>query len=173
MDDDVVTLDVREDLRRGEEPLPKILATVEKLRPGQSLRLLATFEPIPLFAVMARKGFTHQARRLGPESWEVIFRPGGKVPEVERADAKKAQEADEEPWPSPAKSIDNRGLLPPEPMIRVLESLETLAPGEVLEVFNDREPMFLYPELEARGHRVRVAKLSEGGVRLEIRKGEG
>lgn len=188
--DDVVTLDVREDLRRGEEPLEKILATVERLRPGESLRLRTTFEPIPLFRVMERRGFTHEARQIAPGDWEVLFRPmAAAAPHGEGAAGpapRKAQDAEggTRPahtdgggadgaggaWPSPAAHLDNRGLPPPEPMIRVLESLETLAPGEVLEVLNDREPVFLYPELAARGYAVRTERLAEG-VRLHIRKG--
>ncbi|MDI3270477.1 MAG: DUF2249 domain-containing protein, partial [Bacillota bacterium] len=136
-------------------------------------RLLATFEPIPLFAVMARRGFIHEARRLGPEDWEVLFAPAQGSPQPSEPKAAPTGLAEEPAWPRAVKSIDNRGLLPPEPMIRVLEALETLSPREVLEVYNDREPMFLYPELEARGHRVKAEKLPEGGVRLQILKGEG
>lgn len=47
-----LTLDVREELRRGGEPLPRIMETVRQLAPGQALRLLATFEPLPLYAVL-------------------------------------------------------------------------------------------------------------------------
>lgn len=32
------------------------------LGPGQALRLLATFEPLPLYRVLAKKGFDHTAR---------------------------------------------------------------------------------------------------------------
>lgn len=67
-----LTLDVREDLRRGAELFPRILQAVESLAPGQALRLLTTFEPIPLYAVLGRKGFGHEALRQGEGGWEVL-----------------------------------------------------------------------------------------------------
>jgi hypothetical protein len=42
-------------------------------------------------------------------------------------------------------------LAPPPPMVLVLERLDTLQPGETLEVLHDRRPLFLYPQLDARG----------------------
>ncbi|MBX5476427.1 MAG: DUF2249 domain-containing protein [Clostridia bacterium] len=183
MTSEPLTLDVRDDLRQGREPLPKIMAAVKQLQPGQSLRLLTTFEPIPLFHVMAHKGFRHEARRLGEGDWEVLFipsgaegaEPGAAAPAGTPADgaakpgASGGTAAEDEPWPAPARTLDNRGLMPPEPMVRVLEALESLKDGEVLEVFNDREPMFLLPELEQRGYAVRMEKL-DSGVRLHIRR---
>jgi uncharacterized protein (DUF2249 family) len=47
--------------------------------------------------------------------------------------------------------LDNRGLSPPEPMVRILGALARLAAGDDLVVLMDREPMLLYPELERRG----------------------
>ena len=73
-------------------------------------------------------------------------------------------------WPEPMQSLDNRGLQPPEPMVRILSALEDLAPGAVLEAWNDREPLLLYPELEARGAVIEVSRKAEG-VRLLIRRG--
>ena len=56
-------------------------------------------------------------------------------------------------------------------MIRILETLEHLAAGEVLEAINEREPMLLYPELEARGAVIQVEKQPDGMFRLLIRRG--
>jgi len=47
--------------------------------------------------------------------------------------------------------IDNRGLQPPEPMVRILGALATLPLGDELVALMDREPMMIYPELERRG----------------------
>lgn len=69
------TLDVREILRAGGEPFSKIMEAVEGLSPGQGLRLLATFKPVPLFGVMAQRGFGHAEREIGGGDWEVIFTP--------------------------------------------------------------------------------------------------
>ncbi len=177
-------LDVREDLRAGREPLPRIMQAVRGLAAGQGLVLRTTFEPIPLYRVLGVKGYSHEARRLESGDWEIVFVPGErrglfgrkakaepKAPPPPQAEAEpKAPpppqaEAD---WAEPVRTLDNRGLLPPEPMIRILGTLEEMGPGQVLEAFNDREPQFLFPELEARGHLIRVEK-REDGARLLIR----
>lgn len=46
--------------------------------------------------------------------------------------------------------IDNRGLEPPMPMVRILEALAHLEPGDELLALMDREPRLLYRELERR-----------------------
>jgi uncharacterized protein (DUF2249 family) len=48
--------------------------------------------------------------------------------------------------------IDNRGLQPPEPMVRILAALGGLAVDDEVVALMDREPHLLYPELERRGY---------------------
>ena len=69
------TLDVREILKAGGEPFEEIMRAVASLSPGQGLRLLATFRPMPLFGVMSQRGYTHTEREIGGGDWEVIFSP--------------------------------------------------------------------------------------------------
>lgn len=57
-----VDLDVRPILKSGGEPFQKIMETVALLAPGQGLRLLAPFKPVPLFGVLGSKGFSHEER---------------------------------------------------------------------------------------------------------------
>src|SRR6476661_235029 len=71
-----IDVDVRPILRAGGEPFSVIMAALERLQPGQGLRLYATFKPVPLFAVMADKGFSHSERELDGGEWEVLFTPG-------------------------------------------------------------------------------------------------
>ena len=40
--------------------------------------------------------------------------------------------------------LDNRGLEPPQPMMRTLAKLEELEEGQTLIIINDRRPMFLF-----------------------------
>lgn len=47
--------------------------------------------------------------------------------------------------------LDNRGLEPPQPMVRILSALATLPRDDSLRVLMDREPILIYPELERRG----------------------
>ena len=69
----VVRLDVRKDIQKGQEPFSKIMRTVSNLHPGERLLLMAPFEPLPLISVMARQGFSHESRRTGTGTWEVLF----------------------------------------------------------------------------------------------------
>jgi len=70
-----IDVDVRPILRAGGEPFSVIMAALERLEPGQGVRLYATFKPIPLFAVMADRGFAHSAQALDAGEWEVLFTP--------------------------------------------------------------------------------------------------
>jgi hypothetical protein len=69
----VVTLDVREDIRQGHEPFTRILQTAADLRTNETLRLLVPFEPIPLYRMLARQGFTYRSNSIGTGDWEVLF----------------------------------------------------------------------------------------------------
>jgi hypothetical protein len=73
------TLDVRDILKAGGEPFPQIMQAVEALAPGQGLRLFATFKPVPLFNVMAQRGFGHTEREIDGGDWEVIFTPANRA----------------------------------------------------------------------------------------------
>jgi uncharacterized protein (DUF2249 family) len=145
-----VDLDVRPILRAGGEPFEKIMGAVATLAPGQGLRLLATFKPIPLFHVLGSKGFSHEAFELEGGDWEVVFRPTETTPATEPTSATPA--ADRSVWPAPAQQMDNRDLDPPEPMVRILAATEAMNDGEVLSALLCREPIFLLPELAKRGH---------------------
>ena len=155
-------LDVRPILREGGEPFGAIMAAVAALAPGQGLRLTAPFQPVPLYQVLGARGFEPAAREIGNGDWEVLF-----TPVVQAA----ATAADGD-WPEPAMEIDCRDLPPPEPMARTMEAVEALAPGGVLVSLLPREPRFLFPELEARGHRWRGEPQPDGSYRIAIRRQE-
>jgi TusA-related sulfurtransferase len=143
-------VDVRPTLRAGGEPFGEIMAAIARLQPGQGLRLLATFEPVPLFHVLGSKGFSHVAREIGGGDWEVLFSPAANASTTTDTPAKPAN--DTSAWPSPVQEMDNRDLEPPEPMVRILAATEAMANGEVLSALLCREPLFLLPELAKRGH---------------------
>lgn len=66
--------------------------------------------------------------------------------------------------------LDVRGLEPPDPMVRILERLETLDPDQELEVLHERRPMFLYPQLDARGFVHETDEPEPGMIRIRIRR---
>ena len=67
--------------------------------------------------------------------------------------------------------LDVRGLEPPQPMVRILEALTTLAPGAALRARTDRRPMHLYALLEERGFRATTEPEPDGSFVTHIRPG--
>lgn len=64
--------------------------------------------------------------------------------------------------------LDNRGLEPPEPMLKILEATARLEPGQSLIAHNDRKPIFLFPKLEERGLIYDVHDLPDGTVEITV-----
>lgn len=164
---DALELDVRPILRNGGEPFGAIMAAVNSLAPGQSFKLFATFKPVPLFRVMETKGFGYEASPLENGDWQVIFTPVG---EAERAALSSPENPDS--WGDPTHYLDCTDLDPPQPMVEILGRLETMDEGHVLFALLGREPVFLFPELQARGH-AWVGDFDETGdaYRLMVRVG--
>lgn len=181
----VTELDVREDLRNGREPFSRITAAVGSLASGSVLLLRTTFEPAPLYAVLARRGFVHAAEQIGDDDWCVRFwRP------VEAHDAVAA--GAHEPRSSPPNVaatsasdgpaatasadetvhwLDVRGLEPPEPMVRTLAMLESLPEGHTLVQVNARAPQFLLPILTERGFAFSIDDSDGDRVLVRIHRG--
>jgi uncharacterized protein (DUF2249 family) len=166
-------LDVRPILREGGEPFSVIMAAVAALAPGQPLRLLATFKPIPLFQVMGARGFDASAREIGGGDWEVLFTPAGLEDDPQESSGDPAQADAGRGWPAPEIELDAREFDPPEPMTRTLEAVEALAPGRTVAALLPREPLFLFEELKRRGHEWRGAFEPAGHYRIVIRASHG
>lgn len=64
--------------------------------------------------------------------------------------------------------IDARGLEPPEPMVRVLESLDQLHFGERMLLLIHREPRTLLRLLDRNGYDARCESDADGVFRVVI-----
>jgi uncharacterized protein (DUF2249 family) len=146
-----IEVDVREQLRRGEEPFGRIMDAITTLPPDHAVMLRAPFEPVPLYHVLTRRSLAHWTERRAADDWVVWF-----------WDAR----------PMDPAVLDVRGLEPPEPMVRVLAHLDALPADGVLDVIHDRHPIFLYPQLDARGFAYEVEDTEPGRVRIRIRRQE-
>ncbi|HET7036811.1 MAG TPA: DUF2249 domain-containing protein [Thermomicrobiaceae bacterium] len=165
-------VDARPLQHAGEEPFSAIMAGVRQVPAGAVLRLRSTFEPTPLYDVLSRRGFTHFARQHADDDWEILFlhrdepatpapRPAAPAPPLVEAD-----------WSSATDSItiDVSELVPPEPLIRIMEALEALPPGASLLVHHVRRPIHLYARLEEEGYRHQTREPAPGKVELLIEK---
>lgn len=164
-------LDVREDLRNGREPFSRIMRARSALAAGGVLRLRATFEPVPLYAVMARQGFDHWTEELDAGDWRVWFYPrkmaAAPPPAPHTHEPQDAARIDADPG---VIVLDVRGLDPPEPMVRTLAALEELPADGTLVQVNERVPQFLIPRLEELGFAHTVREDEAGVVRVFIRR---
>jgi hypothetical protein len=60
--------------------------------------------------------------------------------------------------------LDLRGLDPPEPMVTILRLIDGGQAEPVLIAHFDREPIFLYPELDDRGWTHEIVSSTCGGA---------
>jgi len=168
MNKKVVTLDVREDLRNGREPFSKVMGAVAKLQPDEKLRMIAPFEPTPLFSVLSNQGFSHESKQIPSGDWEILFtRHGGEarafIPPVHPpCGAAKAK-------PTEIIDVDARGLEPPQPMVKILEAVAVLPAGAELRAHTERRPMHLYAQLEERGFAGESEEQNDGSYITKIR----
>ncbi|RTH08297.1 hypothetical protein CSW25_07565 [Thermus scotoductus] len=162
-------LDVRPILEAGGEPFSRILAAAREVKPGERLVLEVLFEPIPLYRVLAKQGFWAWCERIGERHYRAHFYRQGMGGEEGLAKAPPLTEADWEEVQAEVTIEEN--LEPPLPMMRVLEALASLKPGEKLLVHHVRRPVHLLARLEEEGHAYALKDLGPGRVKLLIRKG--
>jgi uncharacterized protein (DUF2249 family) len=68
--DDVSELDVR---TIDGEPFDAIMSALDDLPDGRTLRLINSFEPEPLYAVLEQRGFVYETVRVGDGEWHVAI----------------------------------------------------------------------------------------------------
>lgn len=64
--------------------------------------------------------------------------------------------------------LDNRGLQPPEPMLRILDALKALPEGGQVLARMDRAPVFLYPVLDEQGYQHDTQPVGDGSFHVRI-----
>lgn len=55
------------------EPMERVLMALAMLRPGQTLRLLIHREPLPLYPILAEKGFEYATRPMEDGCFEILI----------------------------------------------------------------------------------------------------
>lgn len=144
----------------------RIFAHLRAMPRGAVLHLVNDHDPKPLWYQLQAEqpgAFTWEYEQQGPECWRV------RIECVGDREATDVEVASAVPVRTPAvRFIDNRGLEPPEPMVRILEALAELDGGAVLESHLDREPLLLYPHLDSRGYNYRTSIEDDGSVLIRI-----
>ncbi len=165
-------LDVRPLMERGEEPFRVIMSAAREVPPGEALRLIVGFEPLPLYDALAKQGFSNWPTKISADHWVVLFHRD--APPAPEADAP-APASGEVDWSAPAAevTIDVSELVPPEPMVKILQTLETLPDGSRLLVHHVRRPIHLYDRLDEMGYAHATRDLGPGQVEVMIQKRAG
>jgi tRNA 2-thiouridine synthesizing protein A len=67
--------------------------------------------------------------------------------------------------------LDARGLEPPQPLMKTLETVASLPEGSTLRLHTRWRPALLYAELEKRGFTSQSEEQSDGSCFTYIRRG--
>lgn len=168
--EDIVTLDAREMLHRGEEPFGKIMEAVRSLKQGQIFLLEAIFEPGPLYDLLEKKGFLSYTEKVADEHYKVYFYKKDSIKKTtgiayeELAPEKRIRKEGENIF------VDVKGLEPPQPMELILSVLSEMGKGKTLVIEHERKPVFLLPKLEERGYTYVIDEIKPGNVIIKIKK---
>ena len=175
MEGKIVDLDVRPILSGGTDPFEKIMETLNGIGDNDTLKIINTFEPVPLINKLKTQGYTHKTER--PDGGEVhtyISKVSDAVvsePSTDSGDKSDLSFEDlEAKFANKLTEVDVRDLEMPMPMVTILEEIEKLSDGEALYVHHKRLPQYLLPELENRDFTLVEKEIDENNLKLIIYK---
>lgn len=171
--ENIVDLDVRPILDGGTDPFNAIMETLKTLKPEETLRIINTFEPIPLLNILKGKGYEYESER--PEEGIVhtyLHKVSDAAVETEKIDEIAAPELSyedlEKKFDGKLVEIDVRDLEMPMPMVTILEAIEGLEEGNALFVHHKRLPQYLLPELKQREFDYKSQEVDKDNMKLII-----
>ncbi len=175
IDLNVISLDVRPIIEGGNDPFKEIMVAIKKLNSKETLKIINSFEPIPLINKLEKQGFTVWTERPAIGVVHTFFKKENEVVDKKSKNFEKPTSSanfDEKLqfFEGKLKVIDVRQLEMPEPMTTILQEIELLPKGNALFVEHKKVPQFLLPELKARNFEILYKKLSENHLQLIIYK---
>lgn len=132
---------------------------------GKFFVLLNDHDPVPLryqFEHEFNGAFTWEYLEQGPEEFRVKITKLQAVRAPAEMPGGCGSPAPARPTAADVREIDVRGLEPPEPLVRILDVLETLPAGATLRAHTDREPCHLFGEAKERGFSTDCTQQSDG-----------
>ena len=171
--DKLITVDVRPLLATGNDPLTMITEKVKILKEGEVLKIINTFEPLPLMKLLEKQGFDVYADIVNDNVVETYFYKLTSIAfnNLEITDvASNKWEDILNKFAGKLQTIDVRQLKMPLPMHNILEALNNLPGDNALFVYHKRIPVFLLPELVEKKFDYRIKEISDGEVHLLIFK---
>ncbi|MGB3007276.1 MAG: DUF2249 domain-containing protein [Chitinophagaceae bacterium] len=169
--ENIVELDVRPVLAGGTDPFKLIMAAVNNLQIEQVLKIINTFEPAPLVSVLKKKGFESFVEKKEANLVHAFFyrsKQENDSTNVVLGDVTQAWAEIVERFKGNIQELDVRQLEMPQPMMKILETLDMLPAEKALLVHHKKIPLFLLPELAERKFEYRLNEIGEGEVQLLI-----
>ena len=163
-------MDVRPQIEANKDPFNEIHKAVTKLQKGETLKIINSFEPVPLIKLLKQKGYLCIAKKED-EVWITLIQKTASA----AADFSKEVPADNEEFDNVLRTnrnniinIDVRDMEMPKPMISILEKCSVLEEGQVLFVKHKRIPQFLFPELAALSLKWKLKVIDDENVQILI-----
>lgn len=155
-------LDVRGTIAEGKDPFRDIMKAVEGLPNGETLLLINSFEPIPLIRILTDRGYELSVNALAEDVVHTYI--------TKRRESKLAEEVTPttdfelllQRFEGKMQTIDVRALPMPQPMMTILQELESLPANYALFVFHKKVPLFLLPELKERNFSFAYKQVADG-----------
>lgn len=170
--DNIIELDVREILESGKDPFNLILENIKRLKLKQILKLINSFEPVPLIQLLEKQGYKTYSEIINTDLVFTYFFNDEQV-----LTSGYEHRSSDEDWngvlgrfKEASVTIDVRALEMPLPMLTILDALENLPDGKALYVYHKRIPVFLLPELQERNFEYRIKEIGDSEVHLLIYK---
>ncbi len=172
--ENIVEMDVRPILEGGTDPFDTIMARLKTMDESETLKIINTFEPIPLLNLLKKKGYVYQSERPADGVVHTYLEKA----EVENIKEKPSElksekplfEAIEKQYAGKMNEVDVRHLEMPMPMVTILEEVEKLGDDRALFVQHKRLPQYLLPELEERGYSWVSKEIDDSNLNLIIFK---
>lgn len=157
--DMIERLDVREEMDKWIDPLPRILRTIKYLRRDQAAQVLASADLPKLRQLALAFGLDCRSRRLGDGHWQILVGTDLDALPNEIPDAISE---------GVALKIDVRGLGDAEPLVKIIDALDDLPSDQCLVVYSDTVPPLLFASLAERGWAAATHRIQTGGCRITI-----
>ena len=166
-------LDVRPSLAKGIDPFSLIMERLKSIGEGEALKIINTFEPVPLINILRKQGFEVFVQKSNEKLIETYFYRKPSQEKSSPSDNNSASISWEqaiEKYKNNMETMDVRSMEMPLPMISILESLDKLTPDKALFVYHKRIPVMLFPELIDRNFNYSIHEISSDEVHVLIYK---
>ena len=166
-------LDVRPVIESGKDPLSIIIEKTKEVQKGEVLKIINSFEPVPLMLLLKKQGFESYADVINENLVETYFYKKDEtasVPTIPNLKDENGWEDITQRFKDKIQTIDVRALEMPMPMLTILDALDKLPADTALFVYHKRIPVFLLPELTQRKFEFRIKEISDSEVHLLIFK---